>query len=447
MDLFDSAQNSENFPLAERLRPSLIEDYVGQKHLIGPGKPIRIMIEKNDISSMILWGPPGTGKTTLALLISYLVNLDFRQLSAVSSGVKDVRAVLEEAEKNLKYSRKKTILFIDEIHRFNKAQQDSLLHSVEKGSIILIGATTENPSFEVISPLLSRSRVYVLEELSRSDLMQMIDTALTKDEYLSKMNIEIPDKDFLIKLSGGDGRRLLNGLELAVKLTYPDTNGKIILTNEILKETYQTNYIKYDKNAEEHYNIISAFIKSMRGSDPDAALYWMAKMLKGGEDPKFICRRMVILASEDVGNADPNALTMAMNCFNAINVIGMPEGRIIMGQTAVYLASAPKSNASYMAISQALEDADRYPDTMVPLHLRNAPTKLMKELNYGKEYNYAHSFDNHFVDDQYLPDEVKDKIYYMPGELGKEKEIKERLETLWKDSKHKNYNKTDKDGN
>jgi len=447
MDLFDSAQNSENFPLAERLRPSLIEDYVGQKHLIGPGKPIRIMIEKNDISSMILWGPPGTGKTTLALLISYLVNLDFRQLSAVSSGVKDVRAVLEEAEKNLKYSRKKTILFIDEIHRFNKAQQDSLLHSVEKGSIILIGATTENPSFEVISPLLSRSRVYVLEELSKNDLMQMIDTALTKDEYLSKMNIEIPDKDFLIKLSGGDGRRLLNGLELAVKLTYPDESGKIILTNEILKETYQTNYIKYDKNAEEHYNVISAFIKSMRGSDPDAALYWMAKMLKGGEDPKFICRRMVILASEDVGNADPNALTMAMNCFNAINVIGMPEGRIIMGQTAVYLASAPKSNASYMAISKAFEDVDKYPDTMVPLHLRNAPTKLMKELNYGKEYNYAHSFDNHFIDDQYLPDEVKDKIYYKPGELGKEKEIKERLEALWKDSKHKNYNKTDKDGN
>jgi len=447
MDLFDSAQNSENFPLAERLRPSLIEDYVGQKHLIGPGKPIRIMIEKNDISSMILWGPPGTGKTTLALLISYLVNLDFRQLSAVSSGVKDVRAVLEEAEKNLKYSRKKTILFIDEIHRFNKAQQDSLLHSVEKGSIILIGATTENPSFEVISPLLSRSRVYVLEELSKSDLMQMINTALSKDEYLSKMNIEIPDKDFLIKLSGGDGRRLLNGLELAVKLTYPDANGKIILTNEILKETYQTNYIKYDKNAEEHYNVISAFIKSMRGSDPDAALYWMAKMLKGGEDAKFICRRMVIFASEDVGNADPNALTMAMNCFNAINVIGMPEGRIIMGQTAVYLASAPKSNASYAAIEKAFEDVNKYPDTMVPLHLRNAPTKLMKELNYGKEYNYAHSFDNHFVDDQYLPDEVKDKIYYKPGELGKEKEIKERLEALWKDSKHKNYNKTDKDGN
>ncbi|MBN8571650.1 MAG: replication-associated recombination protein A, partial [Ignavibacteria bacterium] len=357
------------------------------------------------------------------------------------------RAVLDEAERNLKYNGKKTILFIDEIHRFNKAQQDSLLHSVEKGGIILIGATTENPSFEVISPLLSRSRVYVLEELSKNDLMQMIDTALTKDEYLSKMNIEIPDKDFLIKLSGGDGRRLLNGLELAVKLTYPDENGKIILTNEILKETYQTNYIKYDKNAEEHYNVISAFIKSMRGSDPDAALYWMAKMLKGGEDAKFICRRMVILASEDIGNADPNALTMAMNCFNAINVIGMPEGRIIMGQTAVYLASAPKSNASYAAIEKAFEDVNKYPDTMVPLHLRNAPTKLMKELNYGKEYNYAHSFDNHFVDDQYLPDEVKDKIYYKPGALGKEKEIKERLEALWKDSKHKNYNKTDKDGN
>lgn len=440
MDLFDSAQNSENFPLAERLRPSLLEDYVGQKHLIGPGKPIRIMIEKNDISSMILWGPPGTGKTTLALLISYLVNLDFRQLSAVSSGVKDVRAVLDEALRNMKYSGKKTILFIDEIHRFNKAQQDSLLHSVERGSIILIGATTENPSFEVISPLLSRSRVYVLQELSKNDLLQMIDNALTKDSVLSSMNIEIPDKNFLIKLSGGDGRRLLNGLELAVKLTNPDKDGKIVLTNEILKETYQTNYVKYDKNAEEHYNVISAFIKSMRGSDPDAALYWMAKMLKGGEDPKFICRRMVILASEDVGNADPNALTMAINCFNAVNVIGMPEGRIIMGQTAVYLASAPKSNASYRAIENAFEEVNKNPDAQVPLHLRNAPTKLMKELNYGKDYNYAHSFENHFIDDQYLPDELKDRIFYTPGELGKEKEIKERLETLWKNSKYKNYN-------
>jgi putative ATPase len=446
MDLFDSVQKSENLPLAERLRPTNMEDYVGQKHLIGKGKPIRIMIEKNDISSMILWGPPGTGKTTLALLISHLVSLDFRQLSAVSSGVKDVRSVLDEALRNMKYSGKRTILFIDEIHRFNKAQQDSLLHSVEKGSIILIGATTENPSFEVISPLLSRSRVYVLEELSKNDLLQMIDNALTKDEWLSQLNIEIPDKDFLIKLSGGDGRRLLNGLELAIKLTAPE-NGKIVLTNEILKETYQTNYIKYDKNAEEHYNIISAFIKSMRGSDPDAALYWMAKMLKGGEDPKFICRRMVIFASEDIGNADTNALTMAINCFNSINVIGMPEGRIIMGQAAAYLASAPKSNASYRAISMASEDVEKYPDTTVPLHLRNAPTKLMKELNYGKDYNYAHSFENHFIDDQYLPDEVKDRIYYRPGELGNEKELKERLETLWKDSKHKNYNKTDKDGN
>jgi putative ATPase len=439
MDLFDSAQNSENTPLAERLRPTQIDDYAGQKHLIGKGRPIRIMIEKNDVSSMILWGPPGTGKTTLALLISHLVNLDFRQLSAVSSGVKDVRAMLDEAAHKMKYSGKKTILFIDEIHRFNKAQQDSLLHSVEKGSIILIGATTENPSFEVISPLLSRSRVYVLEELSKNDLLQIIDNALTKDELLSKKNIEIPDKDFLIALSGGDGRRLLNGLELAVKLTKPDENGKIVLTNEILKETYQTNYIKYDKNAEEHYNIISAFIKSMRGSDPDAAVYWMAKMLKGGEDPKFICRRMVILASEDIGNADPNALVVAVNCFNAINVIGMPEGRIVMAQTAVYLASAPKSNASYFAIEKAFEDVNKYPDTTVPLHLRNAPTKLMKELSYGKDYRYAHNFENHFTDEQYLPDEVKNSIYYNPGELGKEKEIKERLETLWENSKFKNY--------
>ncbi|MBS1515780.1 MAG: replication-associated recombination protein A [Bacteroidetes bacterium] len=443
MDLFDSAQKSGNSPLAERLRPEKIEDYVGQKHLIGKGRPIRIMIEKNDISSMILWGPPGTGKTTLALLISHLVNLDFRQLSAVSSGVKDVRAVLDEAAHRMKYSGKKTILFIDEIHRFNKAQQDSLLHSVEKGNIILIGATTENPSFEVISPLLSRSRVYVLEELSKNDLLQMIDNALTKDEILKEYKIEIPDRDFLISLSGGDGRRLLNGLELAVKLTDGDDEGKIVLTNEILKETYQTNYVKYDKNAEEHYNIISAFIKSMRGSDPDAALYWMAKMLKGGEDPKFICRRMVILASEDIGNADTNALTMAVNCFNAIDVIGMPEGRIIMGQTAAYLASAPKSNAAYMGISAAMQDVDNFPDTHVPLHLRNAPTKLMKELNYGKEYNYAHSFDNHFIDENYLPEEMKGKIYYKPGELGDEKKIKDRLETLWKNSKNKNYDKED----
>jgi len=395
---------------------------------------------------MILWGPPGTGKTTLALLISHLVNLDFRQLSAVSSGVKDVRAVLDEAERNLKYNGKKTILFIDEIHRFNKAQQDSLLHSVEKGSIILIGATTENPSFEVISPLLSRSRVYVLKELSKDDLLQIIDSALTKDEVFSKLDIEILDKDFLIKLSGGDGRRLLNGLELAVKLTQVNPDGKIILTNEILKETYQQNYIKYDKNAEEHYNVISAFIKSLRGSDPDAALYWMAKMLKGGEDPKFIARRMVVLASEDIGNAEPNALTMALNCFRAVEVIGMPECRIVMGQTVTYLASCPKSNASYMAINKAFEDVESNPDTMVPLHLRNAPTKLMKELDYGKEYNYAHNFENHFVDEQYLPDEIKNKVYYNPGTLGKEKEIKERLENLWKNSKFKNYNEDSNTG-
>jgi len=444
MDLFDSVTTNENAPLAERLRPISMEDYAGQKHLIGKDKPIRIMIEKNSISSMILWGPPGTGKTTLALLISHLVNLDFRQLSAVSSGVKDVRAVLDEAERNLKYNGKKTILFIDEIHRFNKAQQDSLLHSVEKGSIILIGATTENPSFEVISPLLSRSRVYVLKELSKEDLLLIIENALSKDEALSKLDIEIPDKDFLIKLSGGDGRRLLNGLELAVKLTQVNPNGKIILTNEILKETYQQNYIKYDKNAEEHYNIISAFIKSIRGSDPDAALFWMAKMLKGGEDPKFIARRMVVLASEDIGNAEPNALTVALNCFRAVEVIGMPECRINMAQAVTYLASCPKSNASYMALNKAYDDVSNYPDALVPLHLRNAPTKLMKELDYGKDYNYAHSFENNFLDEQYLPDEVKDKVYYSPGELGKEKEIKEHLEKLWKDSKFKNY---DKDSN
>jgi putative ATPase len=430
-DLFEIGKNTD-YPLAERMRPNTLDEFAGQKHLVGVAKPIRLMIEKNDIVSMILWGPPGVGKTTLSLIIANSVKTDFIQLSAVSSGVKDVREAIEKAGKNQKYYRKKTILFIDEIHRFNKAQQDSLLHSVEKGLLILIGATTENPSFEVISPLLSRCRVYVLEELNKNDFEQIINNAIKNDEILKQEKIFIPDRNFLIKLSNGDARRLLNGIELALKLCIRDKDGVSILTNEILKEAFQTNYIKYDKNQEEHYNIISAFIKSIRGSDPDAAVYWLARMLKGGEDPKFIARRMIILASEDIGNADPYAITLATNIFTAVNYIGMPEARIILSQGATYLASCPKSNASYMSVEGASGDVNDLPAYDVPLHLRNAPTKLMKELGYHEGYKYAHSFENHFIDMQYLPDELKDKIYYYPTEIGDEGKIKKRLKDLWK---------------
>jgi len=439
VDLFNNdtpvISDISSIPLAERMRPKTLNEFVGQKHLVGEEKPVRLMIEKNDVHSMILWGPPGVGKTTLALIISHLVKADFIQLSAVSSGVKDVREAIEKAEYNLREKKKKTILFIDEIHRFNKGQQDSLLHSVEKGKITLIGATTENPSFEVISPLLSRCRVYVLEELSKDDFLFIISNALANDEILRKNKIEIPDKDFLILLSGGDGRRLLNGLELSIKLTKPDKNEKIILTNEVFKEAYQAKYIKYDKNQEEHYNIISAFIKSIRGSDPDAAVYWMARMLKGGEDPKFIARRMIVLASEDIGNADPYAITLAVSAFTAVDYIGMPEARIVLAQAATYLASCQKSNASYVAIDSALSDAEKLPDYPVPVHLRNAPTKLMKELSYGKDYKYAHSFENHFVEQEYLPGQLKNKIYYDPTDFGTEAKFKKRLRELWKNKR------------
>ena len=435
MNLFEENLTANTAPLAERMRPQNLNDFSGQEHLIGPGKPVRIMIENNEPASMILWGPPGVGKTTLALLISKLVQSDFIQLSAISSGVKDVREAISKAEYNLKRKGRKTILFIDEIHRFNKAQQDSLLQSSERGTIILIGATTENPSFEVISPLLSRSRVFVLEELTKKDFIKIIDNVLVNDEILNKLKIEIEDKDFLIGLSNGDARRLLNGLELAVKLSNPYDKGTINLTNEILKEAFQTNYIKYDKNQEEHYNIISAFIKSIRGSDPDAAVYWLARMLHGGEDPKFIARRMIVLSSEDIGNADPNALTLAVSAFTAVDFIGMPEAALVLSQTAIYLASCPKSNASYKAIGKAKEDVNNLPAYDVPLHLRNAPTKLMKDLNYGKEYKYAHDFDDNFAEQQYLPDELKDKIYYSPSENGKEMDFKKRLNDLWKNKR------------
>ncbi len=427
MDLFDNNPDlQKERPLAERLRPYNLDEFFGQEHLIGKGKPIRQMIDKKQVVSMILWGPPGVGKTTLALIISNLIESEFIQLSAVSSGVKDVREAIDKAEKNQKYYNKKTILFIDEIHRFNKSQQDSLLHSVEQGILTLIGATTENPSFEVISPLLSRCRVFTLEELGKKDFERITERALKQDIVFKDFDIRIIDINFLISLSNGDARRLLNGLEFAFRLTQAD-NGVYNITNEILKDAFQTNYIKYDKNAEEHYNIISAFIKSMRGSDPDAAVYWLARMLQGGEDPKFIARRMIILASEDIGNADPYALTLAVSTFNAVDSIGMPEARIILSQCAVYLACSPKSNASYMAIGKAEKDVNELPPYGVPLHLRNAPTKLMKELGYGKEYKYAHDYEKNWIKMDFLPQEIKDKIYYEPSENGREEKFKKFL--------------------
>ena len=420
-------------PLAERMRPHTLEDYAGQQDIIGEGKPLRVMIERKAPASIIFWGPPGTGKTTLALLIAELSGTDMIKLSAVSSGVKEVREAIKTAEINQKRKGRKTILFIDEIHRFSKSQQDSLLHSSETGQIILIGATTENPSFEVIAPLLSRSRVFILKDLSKDDLIKIVNNALENDVLLKDLKVTFEDIEILLYLSGGDARKLLNGLELAVNLSRKDKELNVHLTVENIKQAFQFNYAKYDKNTEEHYNIISAFIKSIRGSDPDAALYWMNRMISGGEDPKVIARRMIVLASEDIGNADPYALTMAVSAFTAIDYIGMPEGRLVLAQTVTYLAGCPKSNASYLAQNAASEDVEGSPPYDVPVHLRNAPTKLMKELNYGKDYKYAHGFDEHFVEQQYLPEELKNKIYYYPTDQGEEEKIYDRLKGLWKE--------------
>lgn len=394
------------------------------------------MVEKDELRSFILWGPPGVGKTTLARIIANQTKSEFFSLNAVSSGVKDVREVIAKAEEYQR-SFKRTILFIDEIHRFNKAQQDALLHSVEEGTITLIGATTENPSFEVISPLLSRMRVFVMEPLGKAELEKILEQTLAQDELITKDTVTIEDKEYFFLLSGGDARKLLNGLEVAFQITLPDSHGVRHLTKEILEEAFQRRYSLYDKKGEFHYDIISAFIKSMRGSDPDAAVYWLARMLEGGEDPKFIARRMIILASEDIGNADPVALMLAVDAFTAVDYVGMPEAQIILSHVASYLASAPKSNAAVVAIGEAMNDVRQFPNLPVPLHLRNAPSKLMKELNYGKEYKYAHDYDQNFVEQQNLPDQLKDKIYYRPTENGREKQIKERLESLWKKRKSK----------
>ena len=415
-------------PLAEILRPRTLDAYVGQEHLMGKGAVLRNAIENNNIQSMIFWGPPGVGKTTLALLIAELTQSEFHMLSAISSGVKDIREVIERAKK----SPHRSLLFIDEIHRFSKAQQDSLLGAVEKGVVTLIGATTENPSFEVISPLLSRCQVYVLKPLSRDNLEAILKTAVAYLEKQLSCKIKLEDTEALLRISGGDARKLINAIELVTWMTQP-VDGVVTITHEQVVNVIQQNLAMYDKNGEQHYDIISAFIKSMRGSDPNAAVYWMARMLVAGEDPLFIARRMVILASEDIGNANPNALLLANNCFQAVNVIGMPEGRIPLSQTAIYLACSPKSNAAIIAIDNAYALVKQAGDLPVPLHIRNAPTNLMKELGYHKGYQYAHDFENNFVNQEFMPEGLQGVKIYEPQNNPRENELRKYLRNCWKE--------------
>ena len=410
-------------PLAERMRPSRLEDLIGQEHLSSPKSFLHRAIRAGNVPSLILWGPPGVGKTTIANIIANEVKAPFYTLSAVSSGVKDIREVIEKAKFQLG-----VVLFIDEIHRFNKSQQDALLGAVEKGTIRLIGATTENPSFEVNAALLSRCQVFTLNALGRQELEAMIHQAMEKDDYLKKKSIDLAETDALLRISGGDGRKLLNLLEIVVDGIKEDP---IRITNDKVMEIAQQKVALYDKSGEQHYDIISAFIKSIRGSDPNAAVYWLARMIEGGEDVKFIARRLLILASEDIGNANPNALLLATNAFEAVKVIGYPEARIILSQCVTYLASSPKSNASYMAINQAQALVRQEGDLPVPLHLRNAPTKLMKDLNYGKEYKYSHDFENNFVNQEYMPDKLKNAKLYDPGLNPRENELRKNLQKLW----------------
>ena len=418
-------------PLAERIRPHNLDHYYGQQHLVGPDAVLRRSIASGKIPSMIFWGPPGVGKTTLANIISKTMDRPFFALSAINSGVKDVRETIAKAEKQLFFDRPNPILFIDEIHRFSKSQQDSLLGAVEKGIITLIGATTENPSFEVISALLSRCQVYILKHLSSDDLLQAMSYAIQEDHYLKQHNISLKETEALMKFSGGDVRRLLNALELVVN--HHGGDSQIIITNDLVRASIQSNMLLYDKTGEQHYDIISAFIKSIRGSDPNAAVYYLARMIEGGEDPKFICRRMLISAAEDVGLANPNALLLATSCFAAVERIGLPEGRIPMSELAIYLACSPKSNAAYTAIDQALAEVRESGNLSIPLHLRNAPTNLMKDIGYGKDYKYAHNFQSGFIDENYLPEEIKGTAYYQPSKNGSEAKLLDQMKLLWKD--------------
>ena len=416
-------------PLAERLRPKTLDDYIGQKHLVGEGAILRRMIDAGRISSFILWGPPGVGKTTLAQIIANKLETPFYTLSAVTSGVKDVRDVIDKARANRFFNQASPILFIDEIHRFSKSQQDSLLGAVETGVVTLIGATTENPSFEVIRPLLSRCQLYVLKSLEKEDLLGLLQSALSKDVYLKEKNIELKETDAMLRYSGGDARKLLNILELVIEAD--DSTDKIVITDEKVVERLQQNPLAYDKDGELHYDIVSAFIKSIRGSDPDGALYWLARMVEGGEDPAFIARRLVISASEDIGLANPNALLLANAAFDAVMKIGWPEGRIPLAEATVYLATSPKSNSAYQGINSALALVRETGNLPVPLHLRNAPTKLMKQLGYGKDYKYAHAYEGNFVNQQFLPDEVKNTRIWHPQNNAQEAKIKERMQGLW----------------
>ena len=417
-----------NKPLAEELRPDTLDKYIGQEHLIGKGAVLRLSIEAGKIPSMILWGPPGVGKTTLANIIANSLNMNFYTLSAVSSGVKDVRKVIDSA-----FSLGgDAVLFIDEIHRFSKSQQDSLLAAVEKGTITLIGATTENPSFEVISPLLSRCQVYILKPLETRHLQILLDKAITVLEERYKVKIDLKEAEALFRISGGDGRKLYNAIELFISQEITTGKREIEVLDEKVLSTIQENLVMYDKQGELHYDIVSAFIKSLRGSDPNAAVYWLARMVEAGEDPKFIARRMLILASEDIGNANPNALLLANNCFDAVSKIGWPESRIILSQTAIYLAISPKSNAAYMAIKEAQSIVKKTGNLPVPLHLRNAPTKLMKQEGYGKDYKYAHGYQDNFIDLEFLPESIKGSMIFEPGNNPRENDMRSKLKVMWK---------------
>ncbi len=416
-------------PLAERLRPTSFDEFVGQEHLVGKDAVLRKMVENGHIASLIFWGPPGVGKTTLAQIIAKQLNRKYFYLSAIHSSVKDIRDVIDNIQKNPLFHQIPPIVFLDEIHRFSKSQQDSLLHAVESGLFVLIGATTENPSFEVISPLLSRCQVYVLHPLSKENLMTLAQKAITTDRYLVGKKISIHEYDALLRFSDGDARKLYNIIEL---ISTSDTEKEIVITNQIVEKVLQTKLALYDKQGDMHYDIISAFIKSVRGSDPNAAVYYLARMLHAGEDIKFIARRMIILAAEDIGLANPYALMLAQSAFDAVHQIGMPEARIILSEVAIFLASSPKSNSAYMAIEKAMDEVKQSGNLSIPLHLRNAPTRLMKELDYGKNYQYAHQFDHHFVEQEYLPQSISGKCFYEPADNPREKEFKQYLSRCWK---------------